>query len=262
MLISIMPRYVEGAGDCCRVKRKGGEVIHKKKLNTILKEVFRDYCTDFCAIKKITTKLLNQKTLVPVYVSSQEIMIPLKVREPLFKGDGCYGYVNIFEIKKVFNKEILLVDGETISFLDTKRTIQKRERMAETLKDRLPGMVKMGFIKAPYSNWGYIDNYGYRWLEQVDVHRRGDEREYERRHEGGMEQGLEHGHERRFEAGSEGSYEGSYERGVELRTGLGFYHEQYPSIPEAVEEYILNLVHRAMDEKTSNNEVQNRNECN
>ena len=222
MLISIMPRYVEGIGDCCRVKRSEGEILHKKKLNTIFKEVFWGYCADFSAIKKITTNILNQKTLVPIYASSWEIMIPIKVRQPLFRGDCCYGYVNIFQIKKVFNQEILLVDGERIAFLDTKRAIEKRESMAEALRDRLPGMVKAGFLYTPGCN-----------LEGVWKHRSWQ--------------------------GQVGEYGWGFGTGHGFGLGLGVGREQYPSMSKAVEEYILNLMYWAIEDKELSAEVLNRN---
>jgi hypothetical protein len=150
MIISIMPEYIADIGDCCRVKRKDGEALYQKKLNTVFREIFRNNFLDYCAIKKKTTSILNQKTLAPVYLSLMEILIPVKVRQPLFRGDCCYGYVNIFEIKKVLNKEILLKSGEKIAFLDTKRAIQRREFMAELLEEKLPGMVKPDFPNVSY----------------------------------------------------------------------------------------------------------------
>ena len=148
MIIAIVPQYIEGIGDCCKVKQENGEILHERKLNTVIREIYRTNLVDFSAVKQKSASILRQKCLIPLYVSAIEILIPIKVRQPLFVSDCCYGYVNVFEIKKVFNKEILLKNGERIAFLDTKRAIQKRELMAEILEEKLSRHGEYQFLRS------------------------------------------------------------------------------------------------------------------
>lgn len=235
MLIYIIPEYIEGMGDCCKVKRREGEVLLPKKMNTVFKEVFREYCTDFCAIRKITTNILNQKTLVPIYVSAMEIMIPIKVRLPLFKGDCCYGYVNFFEIKRVFHKDILLMNGERIAYLGTKRAIQRREHMAETLSQWMPDRVKDRFLN------GFGQN---RSVDGSCGNRCGIGRELGIPMDGSY--GRDQGH--RTEYGLD----------IEIENG----DDAHPSMPAVVEDYILNLVYWAMENKSLMSRALDMDKCN
>lgn len=136
VIVCIMPEYVNDLGDCCRVTESNGETLYRKKLQTVIREVYSDRIIDYERSKKKVADMLNQKNLNPLYISKEEILIPIKIRKPMVLKDSTYGYVNAFEIKGVLDKEVILNNGRRILFYDTKRVIARRKKMANLLKER------------------------------------------------------------------------------------------------------------------------------
>lgn len=135
MIYYILPEYIDGKGDCCRVKDSEEDRIYEKKIGPVLKKIFSSRCFDLRIIKNKCGRILNQKNLIPLYLGADEILIPVKVREPRLLRDGEYGYVNIFALQNMMDKHILLKDGSKIIFMDSKRCIIKRVKMAKILEE-------------------------------------------------------------------------------------------------------------------------------
>lgn len=131
----MLPEYIEGVGDCTRICDLSGESVSRKKLQSVIKELYRVKLLDYEGIKYKTSKFLGQKNLNPLYLGQEEILIPVKIRKPMVLKDGTYGYINVFEINKVLDSEIILKDNGRIFFFETKRIIARRMKMARALRE-------------------------------------------------------------------------------------------------------------------------------
>lgn len=67
--------------------------------------------------------------MTPIPFNRENVFIPIKVRKPLYKNDGSFGYVNLRYIKKTFKKEdktiIQLTRGKAIESLSSIDTVNK-----------------------------------------------------------------------------------------------------------------------------------------
>jgi hypothetical protein len=139
LIISIIPEYMEDLGDCCRVLDSEGERFYKKRIQSIIKELYREKFIDFEGVKSRVSKILNQKNLNPLYIGRWEVLIPIKVRSPRILKDGTYGYINVFEINRIVDKQIYLKGGKKIDFFDTKRIVSRRVKLAKGLSESFSG---------------------------------------------------------------------------------------------------------------------------
>jgi hypothetical protein len=138
LIISIMPEYVGDLGDCCRVFSTDGEKLYKKRIQNVIRELYRERFIDFESVKRFVAELLNQKNLNPYYIGTKEILIPVKVRKPKVLKDSTYGYINVFEISSIMDKQINLRGNQKVSYFDTKRIISRRIKMAKIIEERFP----------------------------------------------------------------------------------------------------------------------------
>jgi hypothetical protein len=137
LIYYIIPEYIDNIGDCCRFKNDKYERIYEKKIDSVLKEVFKEKCIDINAVKYKCSRVLNQRNLIPLFLSKDEILVPVKSRIPRFSRDGGYGYINALLIKKVEDEHIVLKDGSKILYIDNKRSFSKRLKMVKTLEDSM-----------------------------------------------------------------------------------------------------------------------------
>lgn len=135
MIYYIFPEYVERVGDCCRVATSDGDTIYQKSIKSVLNSIYKERYLDIREIKHKCSKVVNQNNLTPMYVSSEEILIPMKVRNPRIVRDGGYGYINALIIDEVEEEFVRTKNKDELLFLDNKRIIIKRIKMARIIKE-------------------------------------------------------------------------------------------------------------------------------
>lgn len=138
MIVYVLPEYTLDLGDCCRVCDTNGEILYKKKIHSVIRDIFREKYIDFEAVKHKSSVALNQKNLNPLYIGPGEILIPVKTRKPLILKDSSYGYINVAEISKIVDNHIILKGNHKVFFYDTKRIITRRIKMAKILESCFP----------------------------------------------------------------------------------------------------------------------------
>lgn len=136
MIIFIIPKYFEGVGNAVLIRDELGERPLYISLNSAIKKAFEERGADFRVLKKKTSRFLNQKNLIPLLLSNEEVLIPIKVRKPLLLRDGGYGYVNFAFIKNIEANKLYFSDGSFLEFQDNKRAVTKRIQMAKRLIDK------------------------------------------------------------------------------------------------------------------------------
>lgn len=134
MVQYIIPEYIEGKGDCCRLKEDDNERIIYKGMSSALKSLLCERGRSIESVRKRCVKILNQKNLIPIYLGAGEILIPVKVREGIVKGDGLYGYVNYGFIDRIYDDYIVFKDNSRIHVLENKKSINKRYKMASIVE--------------------------------------------------------------------------------------------------------------------------------
>lgn len=129
-LIAFLPVYLAMKGNCTLLLTScGGEYEVEKTIRTVLNQISKFYLIDLKATKKYYGDILNIRNLTPIPFDKDNIFIPIKVRKPLYKNDGSFGYVNLRYINKTFKREnktiIQLTQGNTIESLSSIDTVNK-----------------------------------------------------------------------------------------------------------------------------------------
>lgn len=129
---SMVPIYINESGNSTEITTKDGQsYIILKTLKTVLKIICRFYGADVKSVRIKYGKIINQKTIVPLPLSYNLVLIPFKTRKPIVLKDGSYGYINIFAIESIYGTRdnkgetiIQLKNGKAISCLCNIKTVK------------------------------------------------------------------------------------------------------------------------------------------
>lgn len=138
----LMPIYQQGKGNATKIIADDGSTyIDSRTTKTILKQVCRYYTIHLEASRDKYGKVLNQRLCVPLALHSSVVLIPLKMRKPLFPRDGAYGYVNLYSIKNVEeskqNTKIQLKEDISVICLHRLNTVIKQINKAKLIASDL-----------------------------------------------------------------------------------------------------------------------------
>lgn len=101
----------------------------RRKLRTILAGLARVYQKDLRLIRAKGKELGGQKTMNPLPISPDIILVPFRTRKPVGKDDGAVGYIFRSAIKEIrFNEdatEVVLKDGQAIRILEGLATAKR-----------------------------------------------------------------------------------------------------------------------------------------
>ncbi|RKD21907.1 ComK protein [Caminicella sporogenes DSM 14501] len=115
----LLPIYKDEFGNITEIIDKSGETYTAyKTLKTVLKLICKYYGVDIKSVRQKYSKIINRKNIIPLPLSQDLILIPFKMRKPIFLKDGSYGYINIFSIENIYSKK-----GNTIIKLYNEKEI-------------------------------------------------------------------------------------------------------------------------------------------
>ncbi|WP_284680678.1 hypothetical protein [Aceticella autotrophica] len=107
VFLAILPVYIDGCGSGTElIDIKGESVIIKSAVKSILKKILKEYVVDINALKNKYAKSLGIKNAIPLPLTRDFTLIPLKTRKPMVLKDSAYGYIYYEKIKKVFDNGI------------------------------------------------------------------------------------------------------------------------------------------------------------
>lgn len=146
MINILVPDNLDGIGKCTKIYKDGVEIVEYKSILSIIRQLFYKQNKSLEITLANSSKLLNQKNLIPLYANHKEIYIPFKYKTPTVRKDPCYGYVRYGAIKTVTKGSIELIDGTKIACLDNARSLYKRFKMAEILIKAFSNLHQMTVI--------------------------------------------------------------------------------------------------------------------
>ncbi len=130
ILVGIVPIYRENIGDCTEILvQDRNNFVLNYKLATIIKALEKYYMINLKESKRVYSKFINAKNLVPIPFDQNNIFIPIKTRIPRFKNDPAFGYINLKFIDNIIDKngftEIRLKNQHAIQCLANINTVEK-----------------------------------------------------------------------------------------------------------------------------------------
>jgi len=140
MVEAIIPIYGRNGGNATLVYDLNGQKLTlNKSVKSYLVTLARDIGKDVYNVRKMSKKALRRTNGVPLVFSECVVLIPVKVRKPITKSDGSYGYINLACIEDIINNEntttIKLINNINIEALITTKTLNTKIIESNYLKD-------------------------------------------------------------------------------------------------------------------------------
>ncbi|PKM83702.1 MAG: hypothetical protein CVU88_01610 [Firmicutes bacterium HGW-Firmicutes-13] len=160
-MAALLPIYREGRGNLTKIiKSDGSEVLLNKNIKGVIKRLARLYLVDLSSIVGEYGKILGRTNLIPIPLTQNLILVPLKTIAPLLPGDSAYGYFSftaIKEIKGCQDKEnkskVILRNGIKVGIISTQETVLKQLKNAEIVDKHYRIKHGMWFVdQTPFMN--------------------------------------------------------------------------------------------------------------
>ena len=92
-LLGFFPVTGENGGNDTELWLSGGTKINvPKRTKTVLGDLARVFAKDLCLVKRQASYILGYKRDLPLLLSMDLVLIPVKIREARFKDEGTVGY--------------------------------------------------------------------------------------------------------------------------------------------------------------------------
>lgn len=136
-LAGVVPVYEPFHGNVTKVVTvSGDETIVNRTAKSVLRRLARHYGVDIKAVKAKYARSIGHYKGIPLAMAPELILISVKVREPLVRGDGGLAYINLrciksFRADNTQGVNILLKNGITLKGLCSSATFQKHMRWGE-----------------------------------------------------------------------------------------------------------------------------------
>lgn len=129
-IMAVIPKYEENRGNCTEIYIDGVEpLIIDKSVKTIMRLISKHYMIDLRELKRRYGGLISSPNLVPIPLSRKDVFVPFKIRKPMYKNDGAFGYINMRYIDKIKEGSdstlVYLSDGLYIPCLCSLVTVKK-----------------------------------------------------------------------------------------------------------------------------------------
>lgn len=134
----MIPIYESKIGNSTKIIAEDGNIyIDNRTIKTVLKTLCQYYTIQIELCRKKYGPMIHQHLCVPILINSKILMIPFKMRKPMFGKDGAYGYINFHSIEAVVEKDgftlIRLKNRQEVLCLQRIRTVQQHINKAKVI---------------------------------------------------------------------------------------------------------------------------------
>lgn len=140
-ILAIIPVYLKDKGNCTNIITSENSLLIKKTINTVLKLLANYFFIDLNASKNYCKKVIGIVNNSPIVFNDENIFVPIKVRKPISRNDGAFGYFNIDCIKIEEYKDDIYIN------LDNKYKIKANQKFKTVIKHVNDGKI----LKEVYS---------------------------------------------------------------------------------------------------------------
>lgn len=139
---AILPVYVKDKGNCTEIIIGEASYIENITIETCIKKIADYYNISLYHNRMNYGSELGIRNKVPVVINENLVYIHVNVREPMFKHDAAFGYVDLKAIK-----EIYLKDGSGAILMNSGRVIQTRQSVKSLKRSMLNGRLAREIYK-------------------------------------------------------------------------------------------------------------------
>ncbi len=139
---ALLPVYVKDMGNCTEIIAKDECFIKSATIETCIKNLADYYNISLYHNRINYGKELDITNKVPIVINENLIYVYVNVREPIFRHDAAYGFVDINSVKEVFMK-----DGYAAILMNSGNTIQTRQSIKAVKRSILNGRLARDIYK-------------------------------------------------------------------------------------------------------------------
>lgn len=104
-IIAILPLYIDMKGNSTKIiTKKQNEIYIYKSIRAFISLLAKYFMVDLNSSRQYYGKIIGSTNIVPLPLNKDNVFAPLKVRKPISKNDGSFGYFNIRFVNEVFKK--------------------------------------------------------------------------------------------------------------------------------------------------------------
>ena len=138
-ICALIPYYDKYGQNCtCVILRDKTRSYYHFPIKKFIKDMFYESHLDLNAIKNWSIKILGTKYNNPLILHKEVIFIPVKLRQSIGKGDGCYGYIHLNALADVQDYIIFLTNDMPIPTLSSKAYVLQKKAQGLLLKYTYP----------------------------------------------------------------------------------------------------------------------------
>ncbi|MEG6585019.1 hypothetical protein [Dendrosporobacter sp. 1207_IL3150] len=157
-IAAIVPQYSTQGHGTTIISTTGLSSNTQSSVKTIIKRLARSRSTDLTALKARSSGATQRAILQPLPLAPGLVLVPLKIRKPIVRGDISTGYVNIHAVKAVsinqkrpFRSTLSLSGGTELPVMWTASTVKKQLQCARLVMTQTPSNHTLQETPASYA---------------------------------------------------------------------------------------------------------------
>lgn len=134
--IAYIPCYEDG-NSVMEVKKDGQTVTLDKGIKSVIRMLLKESSMYINAFRQNFRGSAGRVCLIPIPLSLETVLIPIKVRKTIGKNDGCYAYADMSSIKEVTGAKVSVVTlscGLKINCIENVRAVKQRINVGNMVK--------------------------------------------------------------------------------------------------------------------------------
>lgn len=139
---AMLPVYVKDKGNCTEIITAEASYIQSATIETCIKKLADYYNISLYHNRINYGNELGITNKVPIVINENLVYIYVNVREPMFKHDAAFGYVDLNTVKQVYQE-----DGYAVILMNSGRILQTRQSLKSLKKSILNGRLARDVYK-------------------------------------------------------------------------------------------------------------------
>lgn len=142
-ILCLLPFYdTDGGNSTQMLLEEGKKLMIQRRTKTVVKALARIFAVDITAMKERCGPYLGRKSSTPLPLRPDFILLPVKMRVPLAKDEGAWGYIvlqKILSCEKLAEgqSQVIFRDGTKIKCLQKVGSIRLMMAQAQLLRSQL-----------------------------------------------------------------------------------------------------------------------------
>lgn len=127
-------------GNAVRAVTKDAQIkIFDKSMKSLVRNLLRESSVDTGWLRENMLDASGKIKIMPIPISLDTVLVPVKMRKALCQNDGSYGYVDLSQIKEVLGDKdavVILKSGFEISCTESAKAVKNRMWLSDSIREK------------------------------------------------------------------------------------------------------------------------------